>query len=235
MYVTFKTVGAVFARGASKGVPRKALRNVGGRSLLERAIDHALSCSQIEAVFVSTDDEEYASRAEQAGAQVPFLRPAHLATDTAAEIEAWRHLLRHLVGIGIEPETLVSVPPTAPLRLDEDIGAALDRYEQTGADIVVSAHRSNHSPAFNMMLVGDDGWARLASDPGQIVVRRQDAPPIWNLTTVAYVSRVEYVMSAPHIFSGRVALSPVPPERSLDIDCEFDLHVADLVLRERER
>ena len=233
--MSLKTVAAVFARGGSEGVPRKALRHVSGRSLLERAIEQALSCDQIDAVFVSTDDEEYALHAEQAGAQVPFLRPAHLATDDAAELEAWRHLLRYLEGTGIEPQTLVSVPPTAPLRSGEDISAALDRYEETGADIVVSAHRSKHSPAFNMMLVDGDGWAQLAGDSGRKVVRRQDAPTIWNLTTVVYVSRVGYVLSTPHLFSGRVALSPVPAERALDIDCEFDLHVADLVLRERER
>ena len=233
--MSFKTVAGVFARGGSKGVPRKALRDVGGRPLLNRAIEQALSCNQIEAVYVSTDDEEYASCAEQAGAQVPFLRPAHLATDEVAELEAWRHLLSHLEGVGIEPETLVSIPPTAPLRSTHDIEAALDRYEQSGADIVVSASRSNHSPAFNMMLVGDDGWAQLVNESERKVIRRQDAPVIWNLTTVVYVSRVKYVKSTPHLFSGRVALSEVPPERALDIDSEFDLHVADLVLRHQGR
>ncbi len=234
MQMSQRIVAAVFARGGSKGVPRKALREVAGRSLLERAIDQALSCERIEAVFVSTDDEEYASRAVAAGALVPFLRPSHLAGDCASEIDAWRHLIEHLATIGNVPGTLVSVPPTAPLRAVEDIEVAIELFDERGADLVVSASESHHNPSFNMMILDDNGWARLVTDPDRAIVRRQDAPTVWNLTTVVYVARVDYVLSTPSLFAGRVALSTVPVERALDVDSEFDLLIADLVLKARE-
>lgn len=234
MPMSQQIVAAVFARGGSKGVPRKALREVAGRSLLERAIEQALSCDGIEAVFVSTDDEEYASRAVAAGAMVPFLRPPHLAGENAAEIGAWRHLIDHLAATGDVPDILVSVPPTAPLRAVTDIEAAIDLFDESGADLVVSASESHHNPSFNMMTLDDNGWARLATEPDYANVRRQDAPLVWNLTTVAYVARVDYVLSTSSLLAGRVALSAVPVERALDVDSEFDLLIADLVLKERE-
>jgi len=233
--VKASVVAGIFARGGSQGIPRKALRKVGGLSLLERAVGDALSCSQIEAVFVSTDDEEFAAHAKSAGAEVPFLRPAHLASHTAAEIDSWRHLIEFLDANGEEVTTLVSVPPTAPLRLPKDIEAAINRFVATGADIVVTGHESRRNPTFNMVTVDEGGRAHLAAHSDVPVVRRQDAPPLWDLTTVAYVAKSEYVLSAPSLFSGHVALSVVPAQRALDIDDEFDLYVADLLLRELGR
>lgn len=228
-------IAGIFARGGSQGVPRKALRMVGGRSLLERAVGDALSCDRIEAVFVSTDDEEFAAHAKSAGAEVPFLRPSHLASNTAAEIDSWRHLIEFLDARGEEVTTLVSVPPTAPLRLPKDIEAAIDRFWETGADIVVTGHESRRNPAFNMVTVDERGWAHLATQTDIPVIRRQDAPPLWDLTTVAYVAKSDYVLSTPNLFSGHVALSVVPTQRALDVDDEFDLHVADLLLKELGR
>ncbi len=225
-------LGAVFARGGSKGVPRKCLRTVGGRTLLEIAVGHAQAVERIDAVVVSTDDKEYASVAERAGATVPFLRPADLASDTAAEIDAWRHLISHMENQGERPDVLVTFPATAPLRRPADVDAALDLFFSSGADLVVTGTRAVRNPYFNMVEISEDGWASVALRPSTGVVRRQDAPELWDLTTVAFVADPDYVMETDYLLDGRVAVSPVPRERALDIDDEFDLLVADLVLRE---
>ena len=228
-------VGAVFARGGSKGVPRKCLRTAGGRTLLEIAVSHAKAVERLDAIVISTDDEEYASVAERAGASVPFLRPAELASDSAAEIEAWRHLIEYLDSQGERPDILVTFPATAPLRSPADVDAALDLFLASGADLVVTGTPATRNPYFNMVKVSEGGWVEVAVRPSTDVVRRQDAPEFWDLATVAFVADTRYVMETDRLLDGRVALSSVPKERALDIDDEFDLFVADLVLREAEK
>ena len=224
-------VGAVFARGGSKGVPRKCLREVGGRSLLEIAIGHAQAVERVDRVIVSTDDPDYAAVAESAGAEVPFLRPAELASDDAAEIDAWRHLVAHLEEEGRRPDVLVTFPATAPLRSPVDVDVALDLFLETGADLVVTGTPAARSPYFNMVSIDADGWAAIATPTGNRVVRRQDAPELWDLATVTFVADTTYVQNTRHLLDGRVALSPVPIERAIDIDTEFDLRLADLLAR----
>ncbi len=226
-------VGAVFARGGSKGVPRKCLRTAGGRTLLEIAVGHARAVQRLDAVVISTDDMEYAMVAERAGATVPFIRPAVLASDTAAEIDSWRHLILHMESRGRRPDILVTVPATSPLRIPADVDVALDLFLSSGADLVVTGTPAATNPYFNMVTVSEDGWASVACRLPVRVVRRQEAPELWDMTGVAFIADTNYVMETEHLMDGRVALSPVPKERALDIDDEFDLFVADLVLKER--
>src|SRR4051812_30459342 len=115
-------VAFVFARGGSKGLPRKNLQPLAGRPLVAHAIAHGLACPLIERVVVSTDDDDIARVAEAAGALVPFRRPAELASDTAPEWLAWRHAVvtyEELFGTG-SIDTFVCLPATAPLRRGED-------------------------------------------------------------------------------------------------------------------
>lgn len=224
-------VGAVFARGGSKGVPRKCLRTIRGRTLLEIAVSHALAVDRVDRVFLSTDDVEYAAVGEASGAEVPFLRPAELASDTAAEIDAWRHLIAFLADLGERPDVLVTFPATAPLRSPADVDAALDLFLKTGADLVVTGTPASRHPSFNMVSL-DNGWASLVSPPGTKVVRRQDAPDLWDLTTITFVADTAYIEATDHLLDGQVALLPVPRERAVDIDDEFDLRVAELLASE---
>jgi N-acylneuraminate cytidylyltransferase len=223
------TIGAIFARGGSRGLARKALATLGGRTLLEIAIGHAISCGGIDLVMVSTDDPEFATVAKAAGAEVPFLRPSDLATDASPEIEAWKHLIEHLDGTLGRPETLVSVPVTAPLRRVEDLDTAIATYKATDADLVVTGYRSNVNPYFNMMLCDSDDSAHLALGSETKYYRRQDAPVVWALTTIAFVADPDYVMSTNHLFDGKVRISPVPEERSIDIDTQLDLDWAEFL------
>ena len=226
------TVGAIFARGGSKGLPRKALCKVGNRTLLEIAIDHASQCEGIDSVVVSTDDPDYAEQAESAGAEVPFIRPPELATDESPEIDSWRHLIRHLDKTSGRPDVLVSVPVTAPLRTVEDIDSALNLFHSVPTDLVVTAYRSTINPFFNMMTIDNEGQAGLAARTERKVFRRQDAPEVWALTTVAFVANPNFVMSTHHLFDGRVSICQVPEDRAVDIDTPRDLDWANYLLSE---
>ncbi len=158
-----KIVACIFARGGSKGVPRKNIRLLGGKPLIGRAIEAALASSLIDRVIVSTDDAEIAGVARRFGAEIPFMRPAELATDQASEWLAWKHAAQFLRAEpgGAEVGALVSVPTTSPLRITEDVDAAIRAFDPATTDAVIAVREAQRNPYFNMVRIDSDGYARL--------------------------------------------------------------------------
>jgi CMP-N-acetylneuraminic acid synthetase len=230
-----KAIAFIFARGGSKGLPGKNIRLLGGKPLIAWSIEHALAVKRIKRVIVSTDSEEIAAVAREYGAEVPFTRPAELARDDSPEWLAWRHALKYLLDTdGAPPEVMVSVPATAPLRLPLDIENCLDEYEKGDADMVITVTDAHRSPYFNMVKTNADGTVGLVIPPQSAITRRQDAPAVFDMATVAYVVRPEFVMSHLAIFEGRVRAIYVPPERAIDIDTLLDFQIAECLLSVKE-
>ena len=229
-----QVVAGIFARGGSKGVPGKNLRRLAGHSLLERAILTARSVPGIDRVVVSTDDDDIAAAALEHGAEVPFRRPRELASDDAPEWLAWRHALGALSeGPPVTSiEAMVVVPTTAPLRLPEDVSACLEKLRASGCDMVVTVTAAHRNPYFNMVEIGEDGTVRLAI-PGRVIASRQSAPAVFDMTTVAYAVRPQFVRDHDSWRNGRVEAVVIPPERALDIDTELDLRIAECLLGDR--
>lgn len=223
----------VFARGGSRGLPRKNVRLLAGKPLIAHAIEAARCASLVDRVMVSTDDETIADVARAWGAGVPFLRPAALASDTAPEWQAWRHAISHFADAGDPVDVFVSVPPTAPLRSPGDIDACIAELQRTDADLVITVTEAHRHPSFNMVRI-NDGYATLVLPPAQGLARRQDCPPVFDMTTVAYAARPAFVMRSTSHFEGRVRAVVVPPERAIDIDTELDFAFAEFLLT-RER
>lgn len=230
-----KATAFIFARGGSKGLPGKNIRPLAGKPLIAWSIEHALSVSRIERVIVSTDSEEIASVARAHGAYVPFMRPAELAADNTPEWLAWRHALSFLSDTeGQLPNVMVSVPATAPLRQPIDIENCLDEYARGCADVVITVTESHRSPYFNMVKENDDGTVGLVMPPTSAIARRQDVPVVYDMATVAYVVRPEFVFSSDAIFKGRVRAVQVPKERAIDIDTLFDFQISEYLLAHRK-
>ena len=226
------TIGMIFARGGSKGIPDKNIVDLAGSPLMTRAIDTAKAVGALDRIIVSTDSPRIAEIARTAGAEVPFLRPAALARDDAPEWLAWRHALEYLRDSdGGLPDLMVSIPTTAPLRLPSDIESVISRFVEGGWDAVVTATPARRSPYFNMVRIDESGRASIAIPAADGISRRQDAPQLYDLCTVAYAVRPTYVLDSGYLFAGRVGTIVIPPERALDIDTPFDLRVAELLLR----
>lgn len=230
-----KATAFIFARGGSKGLPGKNIRPLGGKPLLAWSIEHALAVKRIERVIVSTDAEEIAAVARKYGAEVPFIRPSELARDDSPEWLAWRHALDYLGANGALPEAMVSVPTTAPLRLALDIENCLDEYEKGDADIVITVTDARRSPYFNMVKTNADGTVGLIISPQSTTARRQDAPVVYDMATVAYVARPAFVMTHSATFEGRVRAVHVPAARAIDIDTLLDFQIAECLLNLREQ
>jgi CMP-N-acetylneuraminic acid synthetase len=230
------TVAFIFARGGSKGLAGKNIRLLAGKPLIAWSIEHALDVPRIGRVIVSTDSNEIAEVARQFGAEVPFMRPAELATDTSPEWLAWQHALNYLLDSeGRLPGVMVSVPTTAPLRLAIDIEKCLDEFEKGKSDIVITVTNAHRSPYFNMIKENTDGTVSLVIPPSRELIRRQDAPSVYDMTTVAYVMNPEFVMKHQSYFEGRVRAVHVPIERAIDIDTLMDFKIAEFLLLQRER
>jgi CMP-N-acetylneuraminic acid synthetase len=228
-------IAFIFARGGSKGLPGKNIRPLAGKPLIAWAIEHAKVVSRIRRVLVSTDSAEIAQVARNFGAEVPFLRPAELAQDNSPEWQAWRHALEFILqDEGRLPDAMVSVPVTAPLRLPIDIENCLDTYAEGGADMVVTVTDAHRNPYFNMVKQNPDGTVGVVVPCTDGVSRRQDAPAVYDMTTVAYVANPQFVLTQDSVFSGRVKAVHVPLERSSDIDTLFDFELAEWLMGRRE-
>lgn len=222
-------VAVVFCRGGSKGLAGKNLRLFDGKPLVARAVEDALGAPSVTRVIVSTDDPAIADAAEAAGAEVPFLRPAELATDEASEILAWRHAVDWLEAAGPGVDIMVSVPATAPLRQIEDVEACIAAVRAPGVDMAVTITRAAHSPWFDMVGLDAAGHVRALGD-FPLVHRRQDADAAYLITPICYAARPEWVRRTPSVLSGRIQGVEVPRERAVDIDTEMDLQFAEFLL-----
>lgn len=228
-------VAFVFARSGSKGVPRKNIRLFCGKPLIGWSIEQALAVRDIQRVIVSTDSEEIASIAKKFGAEVPFIRPKELAQDDSPEWMVWKHALQHLKNNeGKLPEVMISVPATAPLRMPVDIENCLKLFMKGKADVVVSVTEAHRNPWFNMVKVRRGNEMELVIPPTEgLINRRQDAPIIYDMATVAYVVDPSYVLLNDSLFSGRVHAEKIPVERSIDIDTMYDFEIAEYLMRKR--
>jgi CMP-N,N'-diacetyllegionaminic acid synthase len=218
------TIATICARGGSKGLPGKNIRPFAGRPLIAHTIAHALACAEITAVYVSTDDEEIAGVARAAGATVPYLRPAELATDQAGKLPVIEHLVAHLERQGQRIERIVDLQPTSPLREAGDIRAALNA--RPDAQLVVSVGEASDNPYFNLVEQGADGLVHLSKGDG--AGRRQDVPPVYALNGSIYVwQRAALAHASTHgLWSVTVAPHVMPRWKCADIDTLEDFEYA---------
>lgn len=221
----------IFARGGSKGLPGKNIRPLMGKPLIQYSIETALASSVIDKVFVSTDDLAIAEVGERAGATI-IMRPEHLATDESPEWESWRHAIEWVRSRYGDFEHFVSLPATSPLRQIEDLENAVKKFKTENADVCIAVTPSDRSPFFNMVTRDETGMVALAMTGSATIFRRQDAPRIYNITTVVYVTTPAYIFEHNGLFSGLVTSIQVPKERAIDIDDIHDFMLAEVILKD---
>ncbi|MDN3697697.1 acylneuraminate cytidylyltransferase family protein [Vibrio cortegadensis] len=225
-----KNFAFIFARGGSKGLPGKNIKPLAGKPLLQYSIDTALASPSIDKVFVSTDDTDIAKVAIESGA-ILIERPEELATDTSPEWLSWRHAIEWANEHYGKFEGFVSLPATSPLRGVVDVEAAIEKRCDVDADICISVTPASRSPFFNMVKETQDGFVELVNKPDSDVTRRQDAPEVFDITTVVYATTPEFVSNHYGLFSGKVTSIEVPKERAVDIDDIYDFRLAEAIFK----
>ena len=220
----------IFARGGSKGIPKKNLLPLGGISLIGHSIQISKSIKNIEKTFVSTDCDEIAKEAYKYGAEI-IKRPIELALDNSPEWEAWDHAVNYAFTKYGKFQIFLSLPTTSPLRNAEDIENCINAIETSNAQSVITICKSQRSPWFNMVSLKENK-AKLLIEGGNIF-RRQDAPVCFDITTVAYLVKTDFLIRSKSIWDGEVYGVEIPLERSIDIDNYLDYKIAKLFFKEK--
>ncbi len=220
-----KVLALIPARGGSRGVARKNLREVGGKSLIARAIESARAAACVDRVVLSSDDPEIIQAALSLGCDVPFIRPAELATAQAASIDVVRHALETLPE---RHDLIVLLQPTSPFRSGADIDAAVRTCVEAGAPACVSVCVPTKPPQWSFVL-GERGRMKPVVPEHHLVSRRQDLPQAYDPNGAVFVARCDWIVNQIDFVSPKTVVYIMPKERSLDIDSEFDLVLAEAV------
>lgn len=223
-------LGLIPARGGSKGVPRKNVRAFGGKPLIAWTLDTAQACALLDRVVVSTDDQEIADTARSFGADVPFMRPAELAGDDVTDLPVCKHALNWLAeNEQYQPDLVVWLRPTAPLRAVIDIATAVSMLRDSNADSLRSVCAVEHHPYW--MYSMSDGMLKPLLQGIETPMQRQALPTVFRLNGVVDAVRASRIPDRGHLFQGRMLGYVMPHERSVDIDHEIDFSIAELYLK----
>jgi CMP-N,N'-diacetyllegionaminic acid synthase len=228
-----RVLGLIPARGGSKGIPGKNTALLGGRPLIAWTIAAATASRSIDEVVVTTDDEEIAAAAKQAGARVPFRRPAELATDDAHMTDVIAHALETLEGSGETFGWLALLQPTSPLRESRHVDEAFARLGGTHGSAVVSVCEAEHSPAW-LGHLPEDGRMSDFIAPAAGRANRQELGRYFRLNGAIYLADVAYWRVQAGFLGPETFAYVMPAEASVDVDAPLDLEFAEFLLARRE-
>ena len=225
-------LGVIPARGGSKGIPSKNLASLGGRPLLAYTADAAKASRTLTRTIVSTDDVAIADCARSLGLEVPFLRPASLATDDVPMLPVVQHAIGTMRECGCAADIVVLLQPTSPCRRAEHIDAAVEALQRTRADSVVSVVEVPHqfNPTSVMRL--DEGLLRPFVESGG-VTRRQDKPRVFARNGPAVLAVRARIIEEGSLYGEKTSPLIMTPEESIDIDTPWDLQIAEWIVGAR--
>ena len=215
------------ARGGSKGIPHKNIKEFNGKPLIYYAIDAARGIADDAAICVTTDDDEIIEAVEAYGLKVPFKRPDCLATDTCGTYEVLLHALGHYEESGRHYDNVILLQCTSPFRKVEHVKDALKLYDDN-CDMVVSVTESKANPYYNCFEETDEGYLKVSKGNGDIH-RRQDCPKAWEYNGAVYIINPESMKKEPLSKFKKVRKYEMDPLHSMDLDTPLDWEIAELI------
>jgi CMP-N-acetylneuraminic acid synthetase len=220
--VTPVVLAVVPARAGSKGLPGKNERPLAGTPLVARAAEAARASGVVDRTVLSTDSERIAELGRAAGLEVPFLRPAELATDETPMQPVIEHAVTELGREGYRPDIVLVLQPTAPLRTGEHVARAVALLEETGADSVVSVVEipRHLSPHYAMRVA--DGRLRPFLPEGASVTRRQDVEPAYTRDGTVYAVRRDVLLERHDLYGDDCRPLLLDASESVNIDTAED-------------
>jgi CMP-N,N'-diacetyllegionaminic acid synthase len=223
---------AIPARGGSKRLPRKNVRNLGGKPMIAHSIETARQSGIFDVVYVCTEDQEIADVARSFGAEVPFLMPQDLCGDLVASHIPCQRLAAHLAERGTSIDTLVCLQPTSPLRSVEDLQLAVREFQTSRFDFVVSVTPVDpHYFHWAVAPGGGEFW-HMYFGP-QFLKERPLLPPVFRPNGSIKIARLPMLAEIGHFFGERLGVVQTPEARSVHVAEEFDLKLCEMILAER--
>lgn len=221
----------ICARGGSKGVKNKNIRELAGLPLIAHSILQARESDLFDYIAVSSDSRAILDIGKQWGADFVILRPDELASDTAPKIPVIQHCVQQVEKLtGGTFDTIVDLDATSPLRLASDIQGAVALLETMQAPNVITGMPARRSPYFNLVELDASGFVKLSKQPEKPVNRRQDAPRCFDMNASVYVWQRETLFSGVTLFHPTTMLYEMPEDRSIDIDSDIDFEIVKLLM-----
>jgi CMP-N,N'-diacetyllegionaminic acid synthase len=225
------TIAIIPARGGSKGIPRKNLVEIAGKSLLQRTVETALQSDKFTSVYLDTDDHEIADIGRTCGAIVPFMRPSHLATDTAGILDSLRYFLAKVDhGVDFGNTGVVLLQPTSPLRTSDEIVKCISAWEdKKGSHSVISVSEPLQSIK-DFININEDGSLSSVVEGDFRHTNRQSSSSIRFISGSIYVFSLRFLELHGTLVTKRNTICiELSQESSIDVDTLFDLHLAKLL------
>lgn len=227
-----KTYGFIFARGGSKGLSKKNIKDLLGKPLIQYSIEVGRQVEDIQEIFLSTDCKEIAEVGRSLGCVI-IERPSELAGDNSSEWHAWQHAVEYVKEHYGDFKCFVSLPATSPLKSAEDVSACIQKWNSGNIDLCVTITASHSSPFFNMVKIDPTGFVSLVNGSEEVNVCRQHAPKVYDVTTVCYVTSPDNIKARSSVLDGNIGYVEVPKERAVDIDDIHDFNFAKSLLENK--
>jgi len=227
-----KVLCTICARGGSKGVKNKNIKEINGKPLIAYTIEQAKESGIFDHIVISTDSDDIARIAKKYGAEVFFKRSAEMASDTAGKLDVIRDaFVRSEEYYKKEYEYLVDLDATAPLRSVYDIVQSFEQFVKDDNDNLITAMPGRRSPYFNLVEVDENGKVALSKTLDSSVVRRQDAPKSYDMNASIYIWKRDAILNEKALFLEKTGLYIMPEERSIDIDTPLDYEFVSFLMR----
>ncbi|QKJ26291.1 CMP-N-acetylneuraminic acid synthetase [Aliarcobacter cibarius] len=224
----------ICARGGSKGVKNKNIKELNGKPLIAYTIEQAKDSGLFEHIVISTDSDDIANVAKQYGAEVFFKRSEEMASDTAGKLDVIKDAFkRSEEHYNKTFDYLIDLDATAPLRSVEDIINSFKQFKENDNDNLITAMPSRRSPYFNLVEQDKDGKVYLSKKLDNSIVRRQDAPKSYDMNASIYIWKRDIILNKDSLFLENTGLYVMPEERSIDIDNELDFKFVEFLMKEK--
>ena len=229
-----RILGLIPARGGSKGIPRKNIKLLEGKELINYTIETGLACPLIDELIVSTDDEEIARISRKSGAKTPFLRPAFLATDQSPSIDTVIHALQYFENIGQPFDAVCLLQATTPFRNHDDLNDAIKKFIEQDADSLISVREVPHT--YNPHWIfeeKEDGFLRISTGESKIISRRQDLPKSYFRDGAVYITKAAVILEQKSLYGNTIIHYEMKESSAINIDTLADWKMAETYLKNR--
>jgi CMP-N,N'-diacetyllegionaminic acid synthase len=225
----------ICARGGSKGVKNKNIKELAGKPLMYYTIKVAKEWDLANKIICSTDSDEIAEVAKEYGVDVPFKRPEILATDTSGKVPVIRHaLIEAEKTYGKEFDIVVDLDVTSPLRTVTDLNNALNQFIKQDAEVLFSVVDARKNPYFNMIELNGDGYATISKKLDHNILRRQDAPEVYEANASIYFYKRSFLLNEDNgtvLSSKRAVIFKMEDSKSIDVDTEMDFKFIEFLIK----
>lgn len=235
MYKNKRILAVITARGGSKGIPRKNIKDLAGKPLIAYTIEEAKKSQFLTRCIVSTDDDEIAKISKKYGADIPFMRPAEIAQDESTSMEVVQHALKYLKDeLNEEYDYLMILQPTSPLRIVDDIDESIKKIVDTDADSVMGMMELVDFSLKKFKKIEDDLILPFVEEEGKESSRRQNLSKMYKRNCAIYLTKTDLIMQG-DLF-GKISRPYVmPEERSADINEPIDFDLAEILIRKNKK